>query len=52
MHALLEWLLDSSTLERSNKGLKTKLIGGQKDEIGKIENNNAVGVLKLLQYVI
>ena len=30
---------------------KNKLKGGQKDNIDNIEENNAVGVLKLLQYV-
>ena len=29
-----------------------KLKGGQKHKIGNIEENNAVGVLKLLQYVV
>ena len=34
------------------KGPKIKLKGGQKDKIGNIEENNAVGVPKLPQYVI
>jgi hypothetical protein len=51
MHALLEWLLDCSTPERSNKEPKIKLKGGQRDKIGNIEKNNTVGVHKLLQYV-
>jgi hypothetical protein len=52
MHAILKWLLDFSTPGGSNKGPKIKLKRGQKDKIGNIEKNNAVGVLKLLQYVI
>jgi hypothetical protein len=52
MHALLEWLLDTITAERLNKGPKIKLKGVQNDKIGNIEKNNAVGVLKLPQYVV
>ena len=41
-----------STPEMSNKAPKIKLKGDQKHKIGNIEENNAVGVLKLLQYVV
>ena len=47
MHALLKWLLDFSTPGGSNKGPKIKVKGGQKQKIGNIEENNAVGMLKL-----
>ena len=52
MHSILRQLFDSSTPERSNKGPKIKLKGGQEHKIDNIVKNNAVGVLKLLQYVI
>jgi hypothetical protein len=52
MHSILRWLLDTSAPERSNKGPKVKLKGGQKHKIVNIEDNNSVGVFKLLQYVV
>ena len=52
MHSIHKQLLDSSTPERSNKGPKIKLKGGQNHKIDNIEENNAVGELKLLQYVV
>ena len=52
MHSILRSVLDSRTPERSNKGPKIKLKGGQKHKIDNIEENNAVGVLKLLKYVV
>ena len=38
--------------EKGQKGTKMELKGGQKHKIGNIEENNAVGALKLLQYVV
>ena len=47
MHSILRWLLDTSAPERSNKGPKVKLKGGQKHKIVNIEDNNSVGVRNL-----
>ena len=52
MHSILRYVFDSRTREMSNKGSKIKLKGGQKHKINNIEENYAVGALKLLKYVV
>ena len=44
--------LTPAHLKGQIRGQKFSLKGSQKHKIGNIEENNAVGVLKLLQYVV
>ena len=43
IHGILKLLLDSDSPERSNKGPKPQLNGGQKHKIDNIKENNVVG---------